>query len=247
MIKEMQDILWLMLWMNIALDSKKSKVDEDIAMYITHEVKSSKFTGEFRTTIMETLKKDAHGQFCWVECQLRELEICATPKITKTALQNLPKDLSETYEQALKQIEKKTKDQVEDARNLLLWLLYAYEPISVNQIKEILAIDIELDLIISSTLVTQGLDGIVQLAHSSVKEFLISNYEMKDILHPEWTETDILSIHNAERERTFHIFNYAVQNWPVHAKWVEDHNSGGKAQSLIKKIMGEEVSEWQRV
>ncbi|KAJ3967460.1 hypothetical protein EV361DRAFT_1008599, partial [Lentinula raphanica] len=77
---------------------------------------------------------------------------------------------------------------LEYGSTLLVWLLYSFKPLHISQVAIILSIDLErleanpyaellvnLDQIIDNNLVVVN-DDIVQLAHASVKTFLLDNY-----------------------------------------------------------------------
>ncbi|KAF9059864.1 ankyrin repeat-containing domain protein [Rhodocollybia butyracea] len=106
------------------------------------------------------------------------------------ALKKLPRTLKETYTVAITRMIE--SEHVHDAGKLLMWLAYAFEPLSIEQVTDILAVDLEaqkfnpelrsLEIengtydILDSTLITVSVKKIVQLAHNSVKEFLTQSY-----------------------------------------------------------------------
>ncbi|KAE9394234.1 hypothetical protein BT96DRAFT_196552 [Gymnopus androsaceus JB14] len=169
----------------ISLNGQNAKVDQDITTYLEKEIKKCKFKGDLRTEVMNTLKEKAEGQFRWVDCQLKALASCASAKIARKALKDLPEDLEQTYIKAIKWTwESRNR---EDAHHVLLWLTYAFKPLTVREVGDILAIDFErncvdssnemevqINLIIDSTLVSVDMNSNVQLAHASVKEFMIN-------------------------------------------------------------------------
>lgn len=123
-------------------------------------------------------------RFRWVDCQIKTLIRCGNSRAVHKALQRLPKDLKETYVQAIENIMQSAHEA--DARHLLMWLTFAFEPLCIGQVSKILDVDVELqeiypsdrkafklELIIDSNLVTVDAKNIVQLAHASVKEFLM--------------------------------------------------------------------------
>jgi len=134
------------------------------------------------------------ARFRWVFCQLDDLKRCLKIGNLRKALKSLPKTLDETYARILHSIH---EDYREDARRILRWLAYATEPLSLEAIAEVLAITgDEFDpqdrlpdptdiLTICSSLITLNCPNIgndqvskpstVQLAHFSVKEYLISD------------------------------------------------------------------------
>ncbi|KAJ3885655.1 hypothetical protein GG344DRAFT_58855, partial [Lentinula edodes] len=246
--------------LEIALGSKESSIDKDIVMYLNSKINpDSKFKGEIGANIKESLRKGAHGVFHWVDCQLRGVLKCTTRQSVKRVLGKLPQDLQETYKKALERC--REAENAEEAQHLLLWLLYAYEPLTTEQISEILAVDlreqvidnpymeVQVEMVIDSTLVTVGQDNIVQLAHASVKEYLISYsqetqtknlFELNEHLaHDILTRTTIIYLMQKEYvsyNETPFVF-YGVKNWLSHASKVEEYKLKGKAQSLIQIML----------
>ncbi|KAJ3826337.1 ankyrin repeat-containing domain protein, partial [Lentinula raphanica] len=103
-------------------------------------------------------------------------------QLSRKTLINLPSNLEEIYSQAMKKLD------LEYGSTLLVWLLYSFKPLHISQVAIILSIDLErleanpyaellvnLDQIIDNNLVVVN-DDIVQLAHASVKTFLLDNY-----------------------------------------------------------------------
>ncbi|KAH7877022.1 ankyrin repeat-containing domain protein [Lentinula edodes] len=245
---------------NIALGEKGSRMNADIELYLKSTIDTiPRFRDTTRDYIKESLKNGAHGVFRWVECQLRAVQQCTSHTSVKKALGKLPKDLEETYEQALKRC--KDQGNAEEAQHLLLWLLYAYEPLTKRQFGEILAVDLgeqvvnpymefKEGLVIDTTIVTVGQDKIVQLAHASVKEYLISYSLQKEtqdlfqlnekLAHDIMTQTTIIYLMQKENidsgyYRSF--AHYSVEKWLSHASKVEEYKLKGKAQNLIHRML----------
>ncbi|KAJ3847651.1 hypothetical protein EV368DRAFT_87496 [Lentinula lateritia] len=176
---------------HIELGGLKSRIDKDIASYI--EIKTDnepQFKGDIIGEIKDTLNKGAHGIFRWVDCQMMELQKCRRNKDVKKVLKTLPATLKDTYDQTLKKL---TEEDNKDVQHLLLWLLYAFKPLTRRKANEIWKIDLseqkydpdEMDLQVEkdipSSFVTVGQDDIIQLAHASVKEYLLSYQQSKEI------------------------------------------------------------------
>ncbi|KIK60751.1 hypothetical protein GYMLUDRAFT_135167, partial [Collybiopsis luxurians FD-317 M1] len=110
----------------------------------------------------------------------------------QNALTRLPKDLDAIYSEILQKIDDAKHDSVV---RIFMWLMYAYKPLNLDQVADILAIDLEeekfnpeyrplelqhgLHSIVDSTFVvidfTRG-ENVVQFAHISVQEFLVSEH-----------------------------------------------------------------------
>ncbi|KAJ3898655.1 hypothetical protein F5879DRAFT_594117 [Lentinula edodes] len=247
--------------LQFTLGGKDSHIGKDIEMYLESEIDiHSKFEGEVQGNIKETLKRGAHGIFRWAECQLRAVQKCSTGRSVRKILNKLPRDLEKTYEQALKKCQEE-EENAEEAQHLLLWLLYAYEPLTTKQLNAIMAVDlqeqvvdhphmeVQVEKVIDSTLVTVGQNNIVQLAHASVKEYLIIYSEAKQtkdlfelnaqLAHDIMTQTTIIYLMQKENLSTDHssFAHYGVKNWLSHASKVEEYKLKGKAQSLIEKML----------
>ena len=128
-------------------------------------------------------------------CQLEVLRHCLAPSLRRQ-LNELPKSLDETYERVLKEIE--STHQGRHARRLLACLAVAIRPLSVVELAEVLAFDLDaaeaevptfhaewrwedqeqavLSACSSLISVVDGDDSrVVQFSHFSVKEYLMSN------------------------------------------------------------------------
>ncbi|KAJ3886736.1 ankyrin repeat-containing domain protein [Lentinula edodes] len=245
---------------NIALGEKESRMNADIELYLKSTIDTTPgFRDTTRDYIKELLKNSAHGVFRWVECQLRAVQQCTSHASVRKALGKLPKDLEETYEQALKRC--KDQENAEEAQHLLLWLLYAYEPLTKEQFSEILTVDLEeqvlhscmefqVEKVIDSTLVTVAQDNIVQLAHASVKEYLMKYSVQKQtqdlfvlnekLAHDIMTQTTIIYLMQKENINYNYydsFASYSVEKWLSHASKVEEYKLKGKAQNLIHRML----------
>ncbi|KAJ3875512.1 ectomycorrhiza-induced ankyrin-domain/NACHT-domain-containing protein [Lentinula edodes] len=245
---------------NIALGEKKSRMNADIELYLKSEIDTiPRFKGKIGDHIKKLLKNGADGVFRWVECQLGEVQKCTTIPSVMVALGKLPRNLEEIYQQALERCQDQRN--AEEAQRLLLWLLYAYKPLTKEQFSEILAIDLgeqvfypsmefQVELVIDTTLVTVGQDNIVQLAHASVKEYLISYSLQKQtqdlfklneqLAHDIITQTTIIYLMQKEDIKYDYyssFASYSVHNWLSHASKVEEHKLKGKGQNLIQKML----------
>ena len=135
-------------------------------------------------------------RFRWVVCQLDVIRECKKIRLLRKALKTLPKTLDETYERALSNI---PDDYVEDVRRVLQCLICGFEPLDIQEIAEIVAVDTTKPYyhpedrystprellsvcsgLVSTTTSMRGnrISAIIEelrLAHFSVKEFLVSD------------------------------------------------------------------------
>src|SRR6266849_4382282 len=134
-------------------------------------------------------------RFRWVYCQLERLRHCLPPSV-RGILDDLPDTLDETYERVLKNINKANQ---KHAIRLLHCLTVAIRPLSVEELAEVLAIDLDAaqqggipklnpnwrwadhhQAILSTcssliAIVDTGRTQVVQFSHFSVKEYLTSD------------------------------------------------------------------------
>jgi ankyrin repeat protein len=120
-----------------------------------------------------------------VACHLEELKHCSKSlHILKDTLSRLPITLEATYDQILSRI----KDvNALNAKKLLLWLAFAETPLLMKELAKVVEFDMEsqrfnadltLDhpvdvLKVCPSLVTEMKNGTVQLAHASIKEYIL--------------------------------------------------------------------------
>jgi hypothetical protein len=124
-------------------------------------------------------------RFRWVACQLDELKKCTKRRKTLDyILESLPATLEGTYDQILSRI---PPADASGAAKLLLWLAFANQPLHIDYLGVIVEFDMDKRdfdadgrlsssedvLKICSSLVTRMNDNTVQLAHASVKTYVL--------------------------------------------------------------------------
>jgi ankyrin repeat protein len=134
---------------------------------------------------------DECTRFRWAVCQLDALGKCRNRATLRKSLATLPRTLDKTYDRILCAI---SEEDSEYAIRILRWLAFSAQPLSIEEVAEVIAIDIErnpafdreevledpLDALdICSSLVTITTDEdrgqLAVLAHYSVKEYLLSD------------------------------------------------------------------------
>ncbi|KAJ3969903.1 hypothetical protein EV361DRAFT_803020 [Lentinula raphanica] len=164
-------------------------VAEDIALFLEEQILLKSIT--LKTRVKAKLLDKANGGFRYADCQVQILKECTSERKIHEALTKLPSSLKKIYFGAINKC--KHGSHSEEVHHLLLWLLYSFEPLYMSQVAVILSIDLKsgkvdsdaemligLEKIIDTTLVTVDSKNIVQLAHASVKEFLL---ESNDSIH----------------------------------------------------------------
>ncbi|CUS10752.1 unnamed protein product, partial [Tuber aestivum] len=184
-----------------SISLQSNTVDPDIRFYIQNSLDGrdglKEFTKEIKMEIEDTLVARAQGMFRWVDCLLRVLEECITPKSVRTALQELPKDLDSVYLRILNSIPETQREYI---RRAMHWLTFSAVPLTLGQLAEAIVIEYDVNeygedseplfnmkslMSICPSLIsfedarddqssTQE-DRRLRLAHFSVKEYLISD------------------------------------------------------------------------
>ncbi|KAL4886174.1 hypothetical protein BJY04DRAFT_213708 [Aspergillus karnatakaensis] len=138
--------------------------------------------------IRRRLAERADQMFLWVSLQLEVLwGECFTDRDIEECLDNLPKDLSETYMRCIDRIDQKRSSL---AYKILFWVCVAVTPFTMSQMQEALAIDVKTGLVdprntmpkkellrLCSHLVIQTTDGKLRLTHYSVSQFMAQGTE----------------------------------------------------------------------
>ncbi|KAJ7071873.1 hypothetical protein B0H15DRAFT_793158, partial [Mycena belliarum] len=82
------------------------------------------------------------GRFLLAKMHLDSLATKITPKAVRQALQVLPQDLHQTYEEAMERILSQDLDSKQLALQTLTWVAYANRLLSVAELQEALAIEL---------------------------------------------------------------------------------------------------------
>ena len=180
---------------------RNSAVDKDIRRFIIETLQKDKRLQDWSDIfpeIEEALTNGAHGMFRWVDCQLQSLRGCPSRAEVKKALRTLPETLDKTYERILDNIRPNLRDY---ALRLLEWLCIADGAVYMNHIMDAFAtnigeephfdpdarfespdkvIDLCPGLLVFKKARFNWIPGFrsndsVQIAHYSVKEYLVSN------------------------------------------------------------------------
>ncbi|KAL2833732.1 hypothetical protein BDW59DRAFT_156533 [Aspergillus cavernicola] len=209
-----------------------------------------------RMEIEQALMQRADGMFRWAACQLDTLRSCLSPSTVRKALQSLPRDLDKTYDRILCGIDEESRH---IAFKALQFLAFSVRPVSLGELAEIVAIlpgtsiftetDRPFDprdvVEVCSSLVASYDNGSWnQLAHYSVKEYLVSDrirhgpasyFAMSEaeghvaiadrcltyLLSFELPVTDIESYFLSamgSSKSPFPLIDYAVLKWARHAR-----------------------------
>ncbi|KAK1641297.1 hypothetical protein BDP81DRAFT_131052 [Colletotrichum phormii] len=177
-------------------------VTEDIRAYVHGTVRQHEGFKRWRTReeildeIEGHLMEKANGMFRWVSCQLDALGKCPDPNSLRQTLQSLPRTLDETYAQVLRRIPPEFE---QNAKRILQFLTFSERPLRIEEAVDVITVVTknkprfdaknrmpqpdEISIYCSSLVVVVTRGGNdeqyevreLQLAHFSVKEYLVSD------------------------------------------------------------------------
>ena len=145
----------------VGLSGHSAKSDKVIRLQDVNSSDIRKFAGSFlggseinfphsiARPAAEYITENAQGVFVWVELVRAELPRYAMEGYTKQEifdfLKSLPTELEGTYERILKQLEGGRGQSVEVGQKMLQFVLFAYRPLGLYELRQALAIQGDLD------------------------------------------------------------------------------------------------------
>jgi hypothetical protein len=205
------------------------------------------------------------SRFLLAQLHVDSLAKKPTRREVRLALKNLPKELDDTYHEALQRIWGQDEGDVKLARQVLSWISFASRPLTLNEVQHALAIEPgdtdvdeealpEEDLLVSvcAGLVTLDRESnIIRLVHHTTQEYFerICMGQFPDaqisitITCLTYVSFDILAGHcNSDEElknrlQKYPLLRYAALHWGYHAR-------GGREevmQELILRFLGEKL------
>ncbi|KAJ7336936.1 ankyrin repeat-containing domain protein [Mycena albidolilacea] len=168
--------------------------EEDLRTYVDAEIQSSRRLSrhvqtrpELQDEIHSKISCIADGMFLLAKLHIQSLSTKTTVKAVRDALEELPKDLTLTYDIAMQRIEAQNEEDRKIAHLALTWVANAKRPLTVPEIQTALAIepgtrelnkdnlmDIEIILIVCAGLVIVDEQLLVRLVHHTTHEYLDS-------------------------------------------------------------------------
>jgi hypothetical protein len=165
-------------------------VEQSMVVHVNNEIgkisKLRQLPTSTRIALETRLVSRADGMFRWVQCQLDGLRKVRTHHELDHAIMTLPVDLFETYDRDLNRIPEQDHNHV---ICIFKWLVGSERPLNLRELAEAIAIDpckLQLDpadrfmdpeeiLELCGSFITVQPDGIIALAHFSVREYLFSD------------------------------------------------------------------------
>ncbi|KAJ5099403.1 hypothetical protein N7532_006404 [Penicillium argentinense] len=124
------------------LPLRNSEVDRDIANFVSYQLKNDEKLQRWKAHHDEfeaKLTTSAQGVFRYVECQFKAIRRVRNQVQLGKCLNTLPRDLDETYERILCNID---EEYVEDVRRVLTLLCFSTRPLTANELIDAHAVDL---------------------------------------------------------------------------------------------------------
>ncbi|KAI1358173.1 hypothetical protein F5Y08DRAFT_351165 [Xylaria arbuscula] len=121
-----------------------SKVDSDIRSHLNllmEDLPYCKWTEHLQQRVVDYITDRSHGVFRWADLQVEALKSKRREVDIERALRGLPNGLSETYKRILERIE--FENYTQEAMSVLRWLTCARTQLSLTQIAELAAFDVQ--------------------------------------------------------------------------------------------------------
>ena len=147
-----------------------------------------KYSSKLKQDIQTALSEKAEGTFLWVSLVLEDISKVTAVSMVRGKLQSLPSSLSEVYSRILDNIK---KEDVENARFILSWVITARRPLTVDELAMARALGPEgwdKNIIPTADTLNELKDGFkfceplvylddvtqtINLVHQSVKDYLL--------------------------------------------------------------------------
>ncbi|KAJ6111824.1 hypothetical protein N7523_007885 [Penicillium sp. IBT 18751x] len=173
--------------LNVSAQMMRRDIDTFIKHRFEQDETLKSLPRKLKAEVEETLLYKADGSFRWVQLSLDNLSLQRTARAMRETLYNLPGTLRESYVTTLARI---APDDQKFVREALFWLSFVKTPVTLNQLNEAVVVEegskaLDEDMMlfppkillnISQGLITVDAAGYVSLAHSSVKNFLTSEW-----------------------------------------------------------------------
>ncbi|KAJ7187146.1 hypothetical protein C8R46DRAFT_981437, partial [Mycena filopes] len=169
--------------------------DVDIQTYVVAQIKSSPRLSKhilarpnLRDEIISKISSTADGMFLLAKLHVGSLSTKNTIKAVREALENLPKDLHDTYNNALKRIQDQNDEDRMVAHSALTWVANACRPLTTAEIQVALAIEpnsqqldddniLDIEIIVAACaglIIVDEQLAIVRLVHYTAQEYFDS-------------------------------------------------------------------------
>ncbi|RDW66045.1 hypothetical protein BP6252_09680 [Coleophoma cylindrospora] len=160
---------------------------EDLQLYVSAKIVSLPIKDtKLRTEVFDALIDGAEGMFFWTVCQIQLLQDLPTPALIRKALKSLPPGLPGTYVRIFEKMKSRYSDQVQILiQRALKWLVYGNR-MTLEALAQAISLEDNTTSLCNEAipepesilgwfgcLLRNGDHGVVELAHYSIREFLV--------------------------------------------------------------------------
>ncbi|KAJ7114765.1 hypothetical protein C8R44DRAFT_675918 [Mycena epipterygia] len=164
----------------------------DIGHYVEKQISKSRKLSkhihsrpELQKEIQSKIISNSQGMFLLAKLHIDSLTTKNTVKAVR-ALQQLPKDLNLTYDEAIERIDNQSEDDRQLAQQVLTWVSNVKRPLSVGELREALAIEpeatildpdnlLDMDTVVSvcaGLIMVDEKSSVVRLIHYTTQDYL---------------------------------------------------------------------------
>ncbi|KAL8878264.1 MAG: hypothetical protein Q9198_003884 [Flavoplaca austrocitrina] len=120
--------------------------EEDIWRYVSDQIlrkpnlkKHVKADPDLRDLIIETIGRNSDGMFLLVTLHIASLASKTTRNALRRALDSLPTELDNTYDEALQRVRDQNEESASLAEDVLMWVVFAVAPLGIVQLQHAIA------------------------------------------------------------------------------------------------------------
>ncbi|KAH0541245.1 hypothetical protein FGG08_004250 [Glutinoglossum americanum] len=122
--------------------------DGDIKTYIQSRIKRErrllrhvKADSGLQEAIVNTIVEKAKGMFLLAQLHMDSLSKKLNRRDIRKAIEDLPAELDDIYDEAMRRIEGQDKEEANLAKRVLCWISYAFRPLTITEIQHGLAVE----------------------------------------------------------------------------------------------------------
>ncbi|KAI0139839.1 WD40 repeat-like protein [Xylariaceae sp. FL1272] len=152
----------------------------DISAYVRSRPKLQ--GGVDSQALVSLILEKSDGIFLWASLMMDRLEDCYSIEDMETVVKGVPSEMNDFYADILEKIQQSTNAEL--AKTILKWVISAPRPLTINELREAIKLDIRRTLLVTDShsalgqicrnFVTVNSDEEVQMMHQTVKTYLTS-------------------------------------------------------------------------
>ncbi|KAK0726047.1 hypothetical protein B0H67DRAFT_642383 [Lasiosphaeris hirsuta] len=96
---------------------------------------------DLKTAVLDQITRNMDGMFLLAQLQIDFVARQTNKRDVRRSLNDLPRQLDDVYEMVLRRIEEQSRDDINLAERLLLWIVCAKRPLKLLEVQHALAID----------------------------------------------------------------------------------------------------------